>query len=107
MNEATSTYREYVDVVRLPEQPRGSINEIQMVSQTTRQWWMRTKHPLTAVLADDYWETMKDIRLQREDTITLVASFGAHRAEHAILIVDESDKHGKASVSLLHRYARK
>jgi hypothetical protein len=38
--------------------------------------------------------------------ISLVASYGADRAEHAILIVDESDKHGKASVSLLHRYER-
>jgi len=38
--------------------------------------------------------------------ITLVASCGAERAEHAILIVDEADKHGKATVSLLHRYER-
>jgi hypothetical protein len=53
-----------------------------------------------------YRETMKDVRLLKEDTITLVASYGAGRAEHAILIVDEADKHGKASVSLLHRYER-
>jgi hypothetical protein len=33
-------------------------------------------------------------------------SYGAERAEHAILIVDDADKHGKASVSLLYRYER-
>ncbi len=49
---------------------------------------------------------MKDVRLLKLDTITLVASNGADRAEHAVLIVDDADKHGKASVSLLHRYGR-
>jgi len=41
-----------------------------------------------------------------EDTISLVASHGADRAEQAILIVDQSDRHGKAKVSPLHRYER-
>jgi hypothetical protein len=52
------------------------------------------------------WEAMKDVRLLKEDTIQLVASYGADQAEHAVLIVDEADKHGNASVSLLHRYER-
>jgi hypothetical protein len=34
-------------------------------------------------------------------------SHGADRAVHAILIVDAADKHGKAKVSLLHRYERR
>jgi hypothetical protein len=58
------------------------------------------------VLADGYFDTLADVRLLKEDTISLVASYGADRAEHAILIVDEADKHGKAKVSLLHRYER-
>ena len=32
------------------------------------------------------WETMTDVRL-KEDTITLVAGYGAARAEHVVLIV--------------------
>jgi hypothetical protein len=107
MNEAAvSNYREYVDIVRPPEVLRGNINEIQLLAQTARVWWMRTKNPLAAVLTDDYWTTMTDVRLQREDTIQLVSSFGADRAEHSILLVTESDKHGGAKVGLLHRYER-
>ena len=37
----------------------------------------------------------------KEDTITLVASYGADRAEHAVLIADEADKHGKATVNFV------
>jgi hypothetical protein len=48
--------------------------------------------------------TMNVVRLLKEDTITLVASYGADRAEHAVLIVTAADKHGKASVGLLHLY---
>ena len=99
-------YREYVDVVRPADPPRGSINEIQLLAPTARVWWMRSKHPLAAVLADGYFDTLTDVRLLKEDTITLVASYGADRAEHAVLIVTESDKHGLAKVSLLHRYER-
>jgi hypothetical protein len=106
MSEATSAYREYVDIIRPPDPPRGSINEIQLLAQTARVWWMRTKHSLSTVLADGYFDTLTDVRLLKEDTITLVASYGADRAEHAILIVTAADKHGKASVSLLHRYER-
>ena len=53
-----------------------------------------------------YFDTLTDVRLLNEDTISLVASYGADRAEQAILIVDQSDRHGKAKVSLLHRYER-
>ena len=51
-----------------------------------------------------YFDTLTDVRLLNEDTISLLASYGADRAEQAILIVDQSDRHGKAKVSLLHRY---
>jgi hypothetical protein len=57
------------------------------------------------VLADGYFDTLADVRLLKED-ISLVASYRADRAEHAVLIVDEADKHGKVKVSLLHRYER-
>jgi hypothetical protein len=46
------------------------------------------------------------LQLRKEGRIELVASFGADRAEHAILIVDVADKHGSAKVSLLHHYGR-
>jgi hypothetical protein len=106
MSESVSLYREYVDVIRPADAPRGSINEIQLMTQTARVWWMRTKHSLSEVLADGYFDTLTDVRLLKEDTITLVASYGADWAEHAILIVEAADKHGKATVSLLHRYER-
>jgi hypothetical protein len=86
--------------------PLANINEIQLLAQTARVWWMRAKHPLAAVLAEGYFDTLTDVRLLKEDTISLVASYGANRAEHAVLIVDEADKHGKAKVSLLHRFER-
>lgn len=105
MSEAEA-YREYVDVVRPPDPPRGTINEIQLLSQTARVWWMRTKHSLSEVLADGYFDTLADVRLMKHDTITLVASCGADRAEHATLAVDSADKHGLATVSLLHLYQR-
>jgi hypothetical protein len=60
MSQADS-YREYVDVIRPPDAPRGNINEIQLLVQTARIWWMRTKNPLAAVLADGYWETMTEV----------------------------------------------
>jgi hypothetical protein len=99
-------YREYVDIVRSPDARRGNINEIQLMSQTARVWWMRSKNPLAAILADEYWTTMTDVRLLKEDTIQLVSSYGADRAEHSVLIVDDADKHGLAKVALLHRYDR-
>jgi hypothetical protein len=106
MSEATSAYREYSDSIRPPESPRGSINEIQLLSQTARVWWMRTKNPLAVVLVDSYWDTMTDVRLLKEDTIQVVSAYGSGRAEHSILLVETSDKHGHATVSLLHRYER-
>jgi hypothetical protein len=106
MSEIDHQYREYIDCVRPPAPPRGNKNEIQLLSQTARVWWMRSKHPLAAILLDEYWTTMRDVRLTKEDTINLVSSFGAERADHSILVVDEADKHGLATVSLLHLYQR-
>jgi hypothetical protein len=103
---AIDQYREYVDVIRQPAPPRGDINSIQLVTPTARVWWMRTKHSLADVLTDGYFDTLTDIRLMQEDTIQLVSSYGADQAEHSILIVTASDKHGLARVSLLHRYER-
>lgn len=99
-------YREYVDIVRPPETPRGNINEIQLLSQTARVWWMRSKHSLAVILDDAYWTTMTDVRLLKEDTITLVSSYGADRAEHSVLVVTNADKHGLAKVSVLTVYQR-
>jgi hypothetical protein len=100
-------YAEYIDVIRPPDAPRGNINEVQLLSQTARVWWMRTKNSLDQVLADDYWSTMTDVRLLREDTISLVSSYGAEKgADHSVLVVTESDKHGRIKVALLHRYVR-
>jgi len=99
-------YREYTDQIRPPEAIRGSIGEIQLLAQTARVWWMRTKNTLPEVLADDYWQTMTDVRLLKEDIIQLVSSYGAERAEHSVLVVTESDKHGRVKVALLHRWVR-
>jgi hypothetical protein len=73
---------------------------------TARVWWMRSKNPLGVILADEYWTTMTDVRLLKEDTITLVSSYGADRAEHSVLVVTDATKHGLAKVSLLQRYER-
>ena len=101
-------YREFVDedAVTSPEIPTGDINSLQLISSTSRYWWMRTKHPLAAVLADSYWESLKDVRLQKEDVIQLVSSFGTDQAEHSVLVVHSADRHGLATVRILHRYMR-
>jgi hypothetical protein len=31
-----------------------------LLAQIARVWWMRTKHPLSAVLADGYFDTLTD-----------------------------------------------
>jgi hypothetical protein len=97
---------DYFESVHPPETPRGNISEIQLLSQTARVWWMRSKNPLADILADEYWTTMTDVRLLKEDTIQLVSSYGADRAEHSILIVDDADKHGLAKVAVLTVYQR-
>lgn len=101
-------FREFVDekIVTSPEPIRGDLNSIQLISSTSRYWWMRTKHPLSAVLADEYWETMKDVRLMKEDVVQVVSSFGTDQAEHSVLVVHTADKHGLATVRVLHRYLR-
>jgi hypothetical protein len=108
MSEAASQYQEYHDSVRPPEAPRGNISEIELIAQTftLRIWAMRTKHPLSAVLTENFFDGMTDLRLRKEDRIELVASFGAERGEHCTLVVDEVDKAGHAKLSLLHRYER-
>jgi hypothetical protein len=101
-------YREFVDedAVTTPEPIRGDLNSIQLLTSTARVWWLRTHHPLAAVLADSFWETMKDVRLQKEDVIQTVSSFGSDQAEHSVLCVHTADKHGLATVRVLHRYLR-
>jgi hypothetical protein len=100
-------FRDYQDdTAQPPAAPTGDINEIQLLTSTARVWWMRTRNPLSAVLADEYWTTMTDVRLQAEDVIQLVSSFGTDRAEHSVLAVDSADRHGKATVRVLHRYLR-
>ena len=45
---------------------------------------------------------MIDLRFKRDDRIELICNCCAARSDHAVLVVDEADKHGKAKVSLLH-----
>jgi hypothetical protein len=101
-------YREYVDVVRPPDPPRAGIQDIELLSQTVaiRIWAMRSNHSLAEVLADGFFEELRDVRLRKEDRIEVVASWGQPVAEHATLVVDEADKYGLATVSLLHLYQR-
>ena len=73
MSQADS-YREYVDVIRPPDAPRGNINEIQLLVQTARIWWMRTKNPLAAALADGYWETMTEVVEGRHKSVETLAT---------------------------------
>jgi hypothetical protein len=107
MSEPLSPFREY-EPTKAPEVPRGNIREIELLAQTftLRIFAMRTRYPLSAVLTDGFFDGMTDVRLRKEDRIELVASFGAERGEHATLIVDDVDKHGKAAVSLLQLYKR-
>jgi hypothetical protein len=67
---------------------------------------MRTRHPLSVVLADGHFDGMIDLRLRAEDRIELVASFGTEHGDHAPPVVDEVDKAGKAKISLSHFYKR-
>ena len=58
-----------------------------------------------AMRTDAYFDSTTDLRMRNEDRIELVASFGAERGEHCV-VVDEVDKTGKAQVSLLQLYKR-
>jgi hypothetical protein len=101
-------YREYVDAIRPPDPPRASVKDIELLSQTIaiRIWAMRSEHTLAEVLSDGFFEGLRDVRLRREDRIEVVASWGQPVAEHATLVVNEVDKHGLATVSLLQLYKR-
>ena len=101
-------YREYVDVVRPPNPPRASIQDIELLSQTiaVRIFAMRSNHSLADVLSDGHFDNVRDVRLRKEDRIELVASWGQPIAEHATLVVDQLDVTGKAKVSLMHLYQR-
>jgi hypothetical protein len=101
-------YREYVDVVRPPAPPRASTKDIELLSQTIaiRIFAMRSNHSLAEVLSDGYFDCVRDVRFRKEDRIELVASWGKPVAEHATLVVTDSDKHGLATVSLMHLYQR-
>jgi hypothetical protein len=105
---APDPFREFVDedTVTSPEAPTGDIDSLQLISSTARIWFMRTKHPLSAVLANSYWESLKDCRVMKEDVVQLVSSYGSDQAEHSVLVVHSSDKHGLATVRVLHRYLR-
>jgi len=107
MSEADA-YRDYFETIRPPDPPRASVKDIELLSQTVavRIWAMRSNHSLAEVLSDGYLEGLRDVRLRREDRIELVASWGQPVAEHATLVVDEVDKYGLATVSLLQLYKR-
>jgi hypothetical protein len=104
----TDCYREYVDVIRPPEPPRANVGDIELLSQTIaiRIWAFRTKHDLTTVLRQDFFDDLRDVHLKRCDRIEVVASWDAPLAEHATLCVDRVDSIGKATVSLMQRFAR-
>lgn len=108
MPQATSAYREYVDVIRPADAPRAELNDFQLVSSTVRLWWLRTRYPLDVVLQDGFYTNVADLRLRAEDRVEVVASNGGEGpAEHATLVVDSVNKSGgEIRVSLLHRYER-
>jgi hypothetical protein len=110
MSEAVSEYREYVDVIRPPAIPRGHVKEMDLITATTgiRIWSMKTKHPLEVVLSQNFFSEMIGHRFRRDDRIELIADCDGPRSVHALLVVDDADKHGTVSaVSLLHRYERR
>jgi hypoxanthine phosphoribosyltransferase len=59
------------------------------------------------VLSDGFFDELKDVRLKKEDRIEVVASWGQPKAEHAVLVVDNVDDTGKATVSLMHIYKKR
>jgi hypothetical protein len=108
MNEAANPYREFSDITKPEAPPKGNANEVDLIAATSamRVWSMKTRHTLSAVLRDGFFDGMVDLRFRRDDRIELIASCYADRSQHGLLVVDEADKHGKAKVSLLHRYER-
>jgi hypothetical protein len=55
---------------------------------------MKTKHSLSAVLSDGYFDGMFDFRFRRDDRVELISNCDADRSDHATLLVEEADKHG-------------
>jgi hypothetical protein len=108
MSDATSAYREYVDIVRPAESPRANINDLQLVTSTVRLWWLRTKHPLNVVLMRGFFDNVSDLRFRKEDRIEIVADCnGDGPATHGTLVVAAVNKSGgDVTVSLLSRYER-
>jgi hypothetical protein len=106
MSEATSQWREYNSVIR---PPRGSVKEMDLITATTgiRIWSMRTGHTLETVLGQDFFSEMIGHRFRRDDRVELICDCDAPQSVHALLVVNDADKHGTVStVSLLHRYER-
>jgi hypothetical protein len=108
MSEVVSEYREYVDVIRPPPEPRASFRDIELLSQTIaiRIWAMRTKHDLATVLAPGYFDEVIECRMHAEDRIEVVASWGQPKAEHATLVVDRVNVKGVPEVSMMLLYER-
>jgi non-homologous end joining protein Ku len=61
---------------------------------------MLLRYPYEVRDSADYFDEIQDVKITKDMLDR------ADRAEHAIMIVDQADKHGKAKVSLLHRYER-
>ena len=113
-----------LDPLRTYEVPKpaepltGLMSEMELSSQTTRIriWYYRTWHPLEAVLARGYFDSMKDVRLRKEDRIEIIANFststststgtGTTPSQHALLVVDSVSKEGRVTASLLQAYQR-
>jgi hypothetical protein len=107
MTDTLSPFREY-ETPKPAEAPRGNVSECDLIAATTgiRIWSMKTKHSLEAILSEGFFSDMSDLRFRRNDRIELICDTDADQATHGTLVVDDADKHGKASVSLLHRYDR-
>jgi hypothetical protein len=107
MNEVDQ-YRDYFDSVRPPAKPAAHVSDLDLIAATSvmRIWSMKTKHPLDAVLGDGFFDDVADLRLRSNDRIELICDTDADVAIHGTLVVDSADKHGHATVSLLHRYER-
>lgn len=87
--------------------PCAAINEIELLAQTRalRIWSMRTDHDLKTILADGYFDSVAEMRFQKDDRIEVVAS-ASRKGEHATLVVDALVIR-KPKVSLLHKYERR
>jgi hypothetical protein len=106
MSEAEA-YREYVDIVRPPEAPRAQFDNFHLVASTCRIFYLRTEHPLEAILSPGYFDSVADLRLRLDDQIHTVAGIGNGPATHALIAVDHVNKSGgDVKVTLLAKYER-